>query len=110
MKKKATNHEILKKIVDKLNEKGFTKDTLKDVTKEDVKPVLREVFEEYLSFGGIEKSPKESWKNACLEIIQEYQAANDGKMGNINGDINGDVDDKNIDEKEIEKDYSDDDD
>jgi hypothetical protein len=70
-------------LVEKLNDKGITKKALFNLGKEDLKPILREIFEEYLSFGGLEKSPKENWSKACQEILQEYQAANDGKMGNI---------------------------
>ena len=72
---------IYQKTVDKLNEKGFNKFSIKNITKEELKPILIEIYEEFHSFGGMEKSPKEVWKKVCLEIIQEF---NDNGTGNVN--------------------------
>ena len=73
MKKKASNQEILNKIVQKLNEKGFTKESLHEKDKEELKPILREIYKEYGSFGGMEKSPRENWRKACMEILEEKE-------------------------------------
>ena len=62
---------ILEKVVEKLNEKGYTKITLLKMTKDEIKPILSEIYEEYHSLGGLENSPKEPWFQACNEIIEE---------------------------------------
>ena len=44
----------------------------------------------------MEKSPKENWSKGCQEILQEYQAANDGKMGNIHIDEDEEENEDNV--------------
>ena len=74
-------YTICEKLVEKLNEKGFNKFSIKDITEEELKPILIEIYKEFHSFGGMEKSPKEVSKKVCLEIIQEI---NDDDTGNVN--------------------------
>jgi len=71
MKKKVTNQEILNKIVELLNKKGITKESLHNKSKDELKPILREIYKQYNSFGGMDKSPKANWREACLEIMAE---------------------------------------
>ena len=92
-----SNTFIIQKVVDKLNEKGFNKSSLLDITEEDLKPILTEIYQKYHSFGGLEKSPKEKWKKLCLEIIQEFNPAD---IGNINYDNNNAAEYENIEENE----------
>jgi len=70
---KNSKMEILEKIVEKLNEKGYNKTSLMKISKDELKPILREIYKEYHNFGGLEKSPKEIWRNACIEILEEYK-------------------------------------
>ena len=109
MKKKISNQEILNKIVQKLNEKGFTKESLHDKDKEELKPILREIYKEYGSFGGMDKSPRENWRKACLEILEEKEE-NKEEVKTITKDENFKSIDKEENKKDILKreDYDDD--
>ena len=109
MKKKISNQEILNKIVQKLNEKGFTKESLHDKDKEELKPILREIYKEYGSFGGMDKSPRENWRKACLEILEEKEE-NKEEIKTITKDENLKSADKEENKKDILKreDYDDD--
>ena len=109
MKKKISNQEILNKIVQKLNEKGFTKESLHDKDKEELKPILREIYKEYGSFGGMDKSPRENWRKACLEILEEKEE-NKEEIKTITKDENFKSVDKEENKKDILKreDYDDD--
>ena len=64
--------DILQKLVAKLNNNGFTKNNLFKVGKDEIKPILSEIYQEYHSFGGLENSPKQIWRQACEEIIHEF--------------------------------------
>ena len=99
MKRKANNQEILNKIVELLNEKGFTKESLHDKDKEELKPILREIYKIYGSFGGMDKSPKKNWRQACLEILAEKEE-NKEETKTIEKDDNF----KTMDKEEIKKD------
>ena len=88
MKKKVSNQEILNKIAQKFNEKGFNKNTINEKDKEELKPVLREIYKEYQSFGGMEKSQKENWRKACFEIMQEFKKENKEETKTIQKDDN----------------------
>ena len=67
------NKEILSKIVEKFNKNGFTKIKLINARKDELKPILREIYQEYHSFVGMENSPKEAFREGCREIIQEFR-------------------------------------
>ena len=99
MKRKATDKEILNKIVELLNEKGFTKESLHDKSKDELKPILREIYKQYNSFGGMEKSPKANWREACQEILAE-KAENKEDIKTIEKDDNY----KSMEKEEIKKD------
>ena len=99
MRKKLSNQEVLNKIVQKLNEKGFSKESLHTKDKEELKPILREIYKEYGTLGGLEKSPKENWRKACLEILAEKEE-NKEEVKTIVKDDNF----KSIDKEEIKKD------
>ena len=99
MKRKATDKEILNKIVELLNEKGFTKESLHDKSKDELKPILREIYKQYNSFGGMEKSPKANWSQACQEILAE-KAENKEDIKTIEKDDNY----KSMEKEEIKKD------
>ena len=73
MKKKYTKKEVLNKIVQKLNKEGFKKESLHEVGKEELKKILREIYDECSSFGGLDKSPLENWSQACKEIKAEKE-------------------------------------
>ena len=45
MKKKYTKKEVLNKIVQKLNKEGFKKESLHEVGKEELKKILREIYD-----------------------------------------------------------------
>ena len=100
MKKKISNQEILNKIAQKFNEKGFNKNTINEKDKEELKPILREIYKEYQSFGGMERSQKETWKKACQEIIQEFKKENKEEIKTQQKDDNY----KSIDKEDIKKD------
>ena len=80
------NKYILQKLVDKLNEKGFNKFSIMNISKEELKPIMIEIYQKYHTFAGLEKSPKEVWKKVCKEIIQEFNAADIGNVNNNNND------------------------
>ena len=67
-----SDKDILEKVVQKLNEKGFNKKTISKISKDELKPILREIYKEYHNLGGLEKSQKESWQKACKEVINEF--------------------------------------
>ena len=87
-----SNKFILQKVVDKLNEKGFQKQTFPNITEEELKPILSEIYQKYHSLGGLENSVKEKWKKVCTEIIQEFNFAD---IGNINYGNIGENDNNN---------------
>jgi len=76
------NKEILDKLVKKLNEAGYTKKTLLSVSKDEVKPFLIEIYQEYHTLAGFENSKKEEWRQASEEIIQEFNEKEE-KNGNL---------------------------
>ena len=110
MKKKVSNQEILNKIAQKFNEKGFNKNTINEKDKEELKPVLREIYKEYQSFGGMEKSQKENWRKACFEIMQEFKKENKEETKTIQKDDNYKSTEKEENKKDLLKreDYDDD--
>ena len=99
MKKKWTKQEIMNKLVEKLNKEKFTKESLKDRDKEELKPILYEIYEECGSFGGLDESPKQNWKQACLEILAEKEA-NKEEVKTSNKEENA----KSIEKEEIKRD------
>ena len=72
MNHKLSDKDILEKLVQKLNEKGFNKKTISKISKDELKPILREIYKEYHTLGGLEKSQKESWQKACKEVMNEF--------------------------------------
>ena len=86
MKKKFTKKEVLNKIVEKLNQKGFKKESLHERDKEELKPILKEIYDECSSFGGLDKSPLENWRQACKEIKAEKEEKKEEIKENIKED------------------------
>jgi hypothetical protein len=86
MKKKYTKKEVLNKIVEKLNEKGFKKDSLYEVEKEELKPILKEIYNECKSLGGLDNSPLENWSQACKEVMAEKEEKKEEIKENIKED------------------------
>ena len=76
MSHKLTNEEILQKVVEKLNEKKYNKKKLNNISPNELKPILQEIYKEYHTLGGLEKSQKETWRKVCSEIIEEYRENN----------------------------------
>ena len=93
---------ILEKVVLKLNEKGFNKKTISKISKDELKPILREIYKEYHNLGGLEKSQKESWQRACKEVIQEFTDNNKEDTKTQQKDENY----KSIDKEDYKKDQS----
>lgn len=110
MKHKMSDNEILEKVVQKLNEKNFSKKTISKISKDELKPILREIYKEYHSLGGLDKSQKESWKMACQEIIQEFSNNNKEDTKTQEKDENHRSTDKEDNKKDQSKreDYDDD--
>ena len=77
------NKEIISDILN-LNSSNSTSRTLNETKLKNI--ILKLNTELNTLQSQLEKSPKENWSKACQEILQEYQAANDGKMGNIHID------------------------
>ena len=70
--KENEKREILSKFSKILNKNGFTKERIYRANKDEIKPSLRELYQECHSFGGIENSGKEVWRQACEEVLQEF--------------------------------------
>ena len=102
MNHKSTDKEILEKVVQKLNEKGYSKKTISKISKDDLKPILREIYKEYHNLGGLEKSQKESWSKACAEIIEEFKDNNKEDTKTQQKDDNY----KSVDKEDNKKDQS----
>ena len=102
MNHKSTDKEVLEKVVQKLNEKGYSKKTISKISKEDLKPILREIYKEYHNLGGLEKSQKESWSKACAEIIDEFKDNNKEDTKTQQKDDNY----KSVDKEDNKKDQS----
>ena len=97
-----TDKDILEKVVQKLNEKGYSKKTITKISKDELKPILRDIYKEYHSLGGLDKSQKESWQRACKEVIQEFTDNNKEDTKTQQKDENY----KSIDKEENKKDQS----
>ena len=93
---------ILEKVVQKLNEKGYSKKTISKISKDELKPILREIYKEHHNLGGLERSQKESWMRACKEVIQEFADNNKEDTKTQQKDENY----KSIDKEENKKDQS----
>jgi hypothetical protein len=76
MNHKISDNEILEKVVQKLNEKNYSKQSISNISKNEIKIILTEIYKEYHSLGGLDKSQKEPWKMACQEILQEFSNNN----------------------------------
>ena len=94
--------DILEKVVQKLNEKGYSKKTISKISKDELKIILREIYKEHHSLGGLEKSQKESWQKACKEVIQEFTDSNKEDTKTQQKDENY----KSIDKEDYKKDQS----
>jgi len=110
MNSKLTDKEILEKVVHKLNEKGFNRRTIAKISKEDLKPILREIYKKHHGFGGLDKSQKEAWRSACLEIKKESEENNKEDTKTQQKDDNYKSVDKEDNKKDLSKreDYDDD--
>ena len=97
-----SDKDILEKVVQKLNEKGYNKKTISKISKEELKPILRDNYKEYHRLGGLEKSQKESWQYACKEVIQEFTDSNKEDIKTQQKDENY----KSIDKEDYKKDQS----
>ena len=56
------NKYILQKLMDKLNEKGFNKFSIMNISKEELKPIMIEIYQKYHTFAGWEKVQKKYGK------------------------------------------------
>ena len=102
MKNKISDKDILEKVVQRLNEKGYSKKTISKINKEELKPILREIYKEYHNLGGLEKSQKPSWHDACSEIIKEFSINNKEDTKTQQKDENY----KSVDKEDNKKDQS----
>ena len=100
-----SNKFVLQKIVDKLNENGFQKHTLPNITEEELKPILSEIYQKYHSLGGFENSKNEKWKKVSTEIIQEFNFADIGSINyeNIEAEFENQEENENNNEDDSEK-------
>ena len=102
MNHKISDKDILEKVVQRLNEKGYSKKTISKINKEELKPILREIYKEYHNLGGLEKSQKPSWHDACSEIIKEFSENNKEDTKTQQKDENY----KSVDKEDNKKDQS----
>ena len=102
MSHKNTNEEILEKVVQKLNEKKYKKESLNKISPNDLKPILRDIYKEYHNLGGLEKSQNQTWRNACLDVMNEFKENNKEDIKTQQKDENY----KSVDKEENKKDQS----
>lgn len=97
-----SDKDILEKLVSKLNEKGYNRKTISKISKEELKPILREIYKECHSLGGLERSQKTSWQKACEEVLKEFTDSNKEDTKTQQKDENY----KSIDKEDYKKDQS----
>ena len=74
------NKKIYEKVLQLLNDAEYTKEKLSNITKEELKPFLREVYGEFGTLGILVNSQKEVWKKAVEEIINENKVKDEEKF------------------------------
>ncbi len=75
------NKKIYQKLVLHLNQNGYnTKEKLSQITKEQLKPILHEIYTEFNSLGSIVNSQKLIWKKVAEEVITENSIKEDEKF------------------------------
>ena len=74
------NKKIYQKLVLILNQNGYTKERLSSITKDQLKPILHEIYTEFNSLGSLANSQKLMWKKASEEVITENSIKEDEKF------------------------------
>jgi hypothetical protein len=101
------NKKIYEKVLQLLNDAEYTKEKLSNITKEELKPFLREVYGEFGTLGILVNSQKEVWKKAVEEIINENKVKDEEKlMKKELSEINTIIEDTKVDQLNSE-DYDD---
>ena len=101
------NKKIYEKVLQLLNDAEYTKEKLSNITKEELKPFLREVYGEFGTLGILVNSQKEVWKKAVEEIINENKVKDEEKfMKKELSEINTIIEDSKVDQLNSE-DYDD---
>ena len=74
------NKKIYSKIVALLNKAGYTKKNLSSIKKDELKPFLREVYNEFKTLGNLVESSNVVWQKAIEEVLYETKTREDKKM------------------------------
>ena len=74
------NKKIYAKIVALLNNAGYTKKNLSSIKKDELKPLLKDVYSEFGTLGNLTDSSNAVWQKAIEEIIFENKVKEEKKL------------------------------
>lgn len=74
------NKKIYAKIVALLNNAGYTKKNLSSIKKDELKPLLKDVYSEFGTLGNLTESSNAVWQKAIEEIIFENKVKEEKKL------------------------------
>jgi hypothetical protein len=74
------NKKIYGKIVVLLNTFGYNKKNLSNIKKDELKPILKEVYNEFGTLGNLSESQNGIWQNAIEEIMYEKKVKEEKKL------------------------------
>lgn len=101
------NKNIYAKIVSLLNNAGYTKKNLSTIKKDELKPLLKDVYTEFGTFGNLVYSQNATWQKAIEEITADFKIREEKKLQKKESTDNLTSIDESKDDKLNSEDYDD---